>query len=115
MRASDRDDCENKDSIADIAEKIAEPEADGEQTPEGNIAPPFGVRCIARASNCEAGEYRAGEDVKPVQVDHMRRPNFRSRSSSRVPWIRKAQIALGIAQTDSWKGVSWIPKFSSEA
>ncbi len=30
-----------------------------------------------------------------------------------MPWIRNAQIALGIAQTDSWKGVSWIPKPAS--
>ena len=31
-----------------------------------------------------------------------------------MPWIRKAQIALGIAQTDSWNGVSWMPKLASE-
>ena len=31
-----------------------------------------------------------------------------------MPWTRNAQIAEGIAQTDSWNGVSWIPKLASE-
>src|SRR5205085_4267956 len=35
--------------------------------------------------------------------------NLRSRSSRRAPWIRKAAMALGIAQTASWSGARRMP------
>ena len=32
--------------------------------------------------------------------------NLRSKARMRLPWIRKAQIAVGIAQTESCRGVN---------
>src|SRR5689334_7034185 len=113
MRACDSDQREHEDAVGDVAEEIAEPEADREQRPERHVAPALGIAGAAGTSEGEGCKRPAGEDVEPVDVNHRRRLSFRSISISRVPWIRNAQIAVGIAQTESWNGVSWIPKPAS--
>src|SRR6478672_8212306 len=121
MRPGDRDQCENKYAIADIAKEIAEPEADRDQSPEDGVAPALWIGGVARAADRKAAKGRAGERVNPVNVDHASGPPLsrgrhakaRSSNSNRAPWIRNAQIALGIAQTDSSNGVSWMPKPAS--
>src|SRR5438270_5332550 len=113
MRSRNRHQRQHQHAIAEIAQEIPEPETDRQQAPERRIAPALRVRLVARAADRETRKHRAGENVEPVEIDHLRRPSLRSSSNSRVPWIRKAQIALGMAQTESWKGVSWMPKSAS--
>ena len=58
---------EHQHAVADVAEQIAEPEADREQAPEGRVAPALGVGRVARAADREGGEHRAGEHIEPVR------------------------------------------------
>src|SRR6476646_2772039 len=105
---------QNQQAIIDVAEQIAEPEAGGEQSPKRGIAPALAVGFIAHTAKCEARKHCPCQGIEPVKVDHFSRSSRRSSNSRRVPWMKKAQIALGIAQTESWKGVNSIPKLASE-
>ena len=80
----------------------AQQEARGQQRPEPGIAPaPF-----MQAEQCPKREGRARQRVKPFVGDHWRAlPNRRSKARMRPPWIKKAQMAVGIAQTESCNGV----------
>src|SRR4051812_4219987 len=102
MRTGERHEGEDQHAIADVAKQIAKPEASAEQSPECRVAPAFRIAPIACAAERKGGEYSAGEDIEPMDVDHRRRrSNCRSRNSKRAPWMKNAQIALGIAHTDS--------------
>src|SRR6266446_6096136 len=70
MHAGDRNQGEDQYPVADVAEEVAEPEAHGEQPPEGRIAPALAISGVARAADREAREGGTGEDIKPVEVDH---------------------------------------------
>ena len=111
MRAGNRDQRQDQHSIAEVPEAVAEPEARRQQPPEGGIGEPPGIGPVADAGDREGREYRAGEDVKPVQVDHGRavfalRASERSNQAKRAEWMMNAAIAVGIAHTDNWNGVS---------
>ena len=101
---------QHQNAIAEIADEVAEPEADREQPPEQSIAQAPGVAAVERAADREGREHRARQAVEPVEVDHCRAlPSLRSNSIRRVVWMMKAAIAVGIAHTDNCSGVSSIP------
>ena len=55
----------HQQSIADIAEEISEPEADGKQAPEGRIAPTLAIGDVKRAADRETGKGRARKRMNP--------------------------------------------------
>src|SRR6185312_2595778 len=110
VNAGKRDQRQHQHPVSDVPEQVAEPEADGEEGPESGFAPALRVGSVTDAGHGEAGEDEAGKGVNPVDVDHRARFfRWRSSRSRRVAWIRKAEMALGIAHTDSSKGVRSMP------
>ena len=96
---------EHQQAVAEIADDVSAEQAQRHQPPERRIAEPLGMGAIERRQQGERREHRPGERVKPVQRDHGRRlARRRSSISKRVPWIRKANTAVGIAHSASSSG-----------
>src|SRR3954447_20974120 len=102
VHSGDRDERENQNAVADVAEQVAKPEAACKQSPKRRVAPALRVHSVTRATDRKRRENRACENIEPVEIDHFpRAPSWRSSSNSRIPWITNAQIAVGMAQTDN--------------
>ena len=110
--AGEAGEAEHEQAVAEIAEPAAGEQAQRHQSPEGGIAEALAgwsgrTRSAARRRRTSAP---ASDDRPQLQRDHapasaiLRGSATRSSSSRRVPWMRKAAIAVGIAQTASSSG-----------
>ena len=105
--ARDRDECEDEQAVLEIAQIVAAEHREGEQAPEGSVAEAFRVGAVVKAEEREEREGPAGENIDEIERDHAPASRFRirlSRRRRRKPWIRKAAIAVGIAQSERWSG-----------
>ena len=82
------------------------PEAHRDQTPEGRVAPALGVARGRRRCQSRRPRTPPGQDVEPSSLIMATRSQLPVEQQQPRPWITKAQIALGIAHTDSWSGSS---------
>lgn len=88
----------------------AKEKADRQQSPEAGVAHPFAIGAIHGAEQCKEREGDTGQNIEPMERNHVAGlPSDRSNISRRDPCMKKAQIAVGIAQTESWSGVSSMP------
>ncbi len=93
-----------------VSEAVAREHRQREQPPEGGVAEAFGIAAIAKAERGEDREGQSGEDIDETERDHAPAPCPAARSirlsssRRRKPWIRKAAIAVGIAQTEKCSG-----------
>src|SRR5262249_28481861 len=110
---------DDQDAVAQVAEGVAEREADRDQAPEQKIAQALAIVAVGQAEHGPQGEQRARDVVGDVDVDglgqaHRRalvsRFSRRSNIRSRAPWIRRAQTAEGIAQSEISSGCTFTPK-----
>ena len=118
-----RDQAEDEQAIAEIAEP-------GRRRGSSAPSAPRRRHCRSRLrlarSNAlkqgEAAEHQPGEAIGPVERDHLPPPPAGAgrAAAGGSSWIRKAAIAVGIAQTRqiaaarggsrSWRGVDWISR-----
>ena len=105
--AGDGHECEDEQAVAEVAEPVAREHRDGEQAPEGGVAETLGVCAVAKSEDGEGREGKAREDIDEAERDHALASCFFirfSRRRRRRPWMMKAAIAVGIAQSEKCSG-----------
>ena len=106
--AGDGDEREDEQPVVEVAEPVAREHRQREQSPEGGVAEAFGVAAVEEAKQREEREDGAREKIDVAEGDHAPRSPIvrilRSRRRRRKPWIRKAAIAVGIAQSEKCSG-----------
>jgi hypothetical protein len=96
---------EHEEAVGDVAEPVPGDQAQRDEPPEGGVAEPLRVRPIGEAQERPGGEQRSDQVEDVLDRDHLRAfPSERSSISSLAPWMMKAAIAVGIAQTASSSG-----------
>lgn len=110
--ASNRDEREDEQAVAEVAEMISSEHRQREQAPEGGIAEALRIAAVGQAERREGREGEAREEIDEAERDHAPAPRFAircSRRRRRKPWITKAAIAVGIAHSEKCKGSIWYP------
>src|SRR5205085_12050045 len=115
------DQAEHDQAVVEVAEIGAADQASRHQPPEGSIAARLLAGPVEQAEQGKGREHRADDPVEMLQSQEGRGrrrhfvafPSARLNRTSRVEWIRKAAIAVGIAQSESSTGDSSIWRAAS--
>src|SRR6185437_9191869 len=110
-------------AIHEIGQTRPDEKSDAVQRPECAVHIALAARAVAQVHRRDPEHHHAHQDVHELEADHaasagvsdsartasISRASDRSSNSSRVPWITKAQIAVGIAHTASCVASTMTP------